>query len=69
DEVLPDAAIKAKRVAVKWAVAGVLISAATAGLTIGVTLANGRLQTDSPQFSRFLAEQIAGVIVEVFIAV
>ncbi|MEZ4512330.1 MAG: LamG-like jellyroll fold domain-containing protein [Chloroflexota bacterium] len=69
DDLSPTHALKAQRVAKAWGAVGVLTSVATAGLTIGLALANGRFQTDSPQFSRFLAEQIAGVIVDVFLAV
>lgn len=69
DDLSPIHTLKAQRIAKAWGVAGVVISGATAALTIGVALANGRFQTDSPQFSRFLAEQIAGVIVDVFIAI
>ncbi|MCB9433848.1 MAG: DUF11 domain-containing protein, partial [Ardenticatenaceae bacterium] len=68
-DLVPSHALKAQQVAKRWAVAGVAISAASAGLTIALALANGRFQPDSPQFSRFLAEQIAAVIVDVFIAV
>ncbi|MCB9433303.1 MAG: hypothetical protein H6668_15110 [Ardenticatenaceae bacterium] len=69
DDLSPLHTLKAQRIAKAWGVAGVVISGATAALTIGVALANGRYQTDSPQFSRFLAEQIAGIIVDVFIAI
>ena len=69
EHVSPEQVLKIKRAAKTWAAAGVAISVGAAGLTIGLALANGQLQPDSPAFSQFLAEQIAGVIVDVFLAV
>lgn len=69
DDLSPTHALKVQRVAKVWGLIGVATSVASAGLTIGLAMANGRYQTDSPQFSRFLAEQIATIIVDVFLAV
>ncbi|MCB0182611.1 MAG: hypothetical protein KDE31_00010, partial [Caldilineaceae bacterium] len=69
DQVVPEAAQKIKRTAAKWAVIGVATSVATAGLTIGATLANGQIDPDSPAFAQLLATQISNVIVDTFIAV
>ncbi|HRW08999.1 MAG TPA: hypothetical protein P5121_28035, partial [Caldilineaceae bacterium] len=69
DQVVPEAAQKIKRTAAKWAVIGVATSVATAGLTIGATLANGQIDPDSPAFAQLLATQISSVIIDTFIAV
>ncbi|MEZ4709124.1 MAG: LamG-like jellyroll fold domain-containing protein [Caldilineaceae bacterium] len=69
DQVAPEAALKIKRTAAKWAVIGVATSVATAGLTIGATLAGGALDPDSPAFAQLVAEQISSVIIDTFIAV
>ena len=69
DQVAPEAAQKIRRTAAKWAVIGVATSVATAGLTIGATLANGTLDPDSPAFAQLLAAQVSSVIIDTFIAV
>ncbi len=38
-------------------------------MTIGIALADGAVQADSPAFSRLVAEQIGAIVVETFIAI
>ena len=68
DRLTPEHVLKMQRTTSRWAAAGIVVAVGSAGFSIGMMLANGQIQPDSPQFSQFLAEQIAGVIVDVFYA-
>lgn len=56
---------KLSRVAKGWAAAGVVIAIGSAGLQIGLALANGQVEAGTPAFDQLLAEQIASVVVAV----
>ncbi len=52
-----------------WSLSGLAAQIASSGLTLTLALASGRVQADSPAFSRLLADQIGAIIVETFLAI